>query len=60
MSYESPSIVRVDIAFNQTGFNDSELEISENIRVKYNSFEIYVFDNEAVALIKQTTSFYSE
>ena len=52
MSYGSSSIVRIDIAFNQTGFNDSafpELETSENIRVKYNSFEIYVFDNETVA-----------
>ena len=60
MFYGSPSIVRIDIAFNHTGFNDSEREVSENIRVKYNSFEIYVFDNETVTLIEQTASIYSE
>ena len=60
MSYGSSSIVRIDIAFNQTGFNDSEREESENIRVKYNSFEICAFDNETVASIKQIASFYSE
>ena len=58
MFYGSPSIVRIDIAFNHTGFNDSELETSENIRVKYNSFDIYVFDNETVASIEQTASTY--
>ena len=58
MSYGSPSIVRIDIDFNQTGFTDSEL--AEKIRVKYNSFEIYVFNNETVALIEQTASIYSE